>query len=560
MAWQGRGWGGRVLVGASVAVVVIAVGYPAVYGVMEGARWLTGGGRVGAVEGAVAGANSMVLLGRTVAYAVGISVLATLLAWPAAWGLWGRGGRGLEGARGRALTGLMAVPLLLPNYFAYAGWGLLRGPRTRIGDWLASGPAWRLDVAGKAIAVWGLGLWAWPLAMLVLWLGVRRVSGATLESLAVEGAPWWARARVIGRQVRGAWLAAVGVVTLVMLGSLVPLDVANVPTYSVTLLRLLSAHEEYQAAWVGAWPLVVIAVAAGWVVTSRLRPEPEAAPEEAAGSRSGPARWWRWCGAAVWGLSVVAPGALFVMNMREPPHGPTAASIVRLSAAFWREYGEAVVISAGTAAAVGAIVAVVSAAVWYGLSAVRGRGAPAVGRWTIRVMVVAGLTPGVLIGSVLRRAWDVPWGGVLAEWVGGTTAIVVLAHAARFGFVGALIGWWLSRQEAPEVRDLRAIDGADALRGWLGACGAPRWAGVAGAALGAAVLSFHEIEAAVQVSPPGAASLAQKLLEALHYARDERLAAGAVNLMGAGVVCAIVVGWMLSSARRERRSAGASRA
>jgi ABC-type spermidine/putrescine transport system permease subunit II len=71
-----------------------------------------------------------------------------------------------------------------------------------------------------------------------------------------------------------------------------------------------------------------------------------------------------------------------------------------------------------------------------------------------------------------------------------------------------------------------------------------------GAALTTAILSFHEIESTVIVWPPGRPNLAQEMLDALHFQRDERLGAAAVSLMGAGIVMAYVAAWLMLRAGR----------
>jgi ABC-type Fe3+ transport system permease subunit len=531
-----------------VVLVGVAVGHPAVVAAWRAAGWAWRGGGLSAIEPALVGWGAAALLGRTIVYAVLIGVIATALAWPAAWAL-----RTLP--RRSAWAALVMVPMLLPNYFAYAGWGLLRGPRTVVGDWLAGGPEWRLLLAGKAVAVVGLALWAWPLAALVLWPAARRVSGSMMDSLAADGAGRLARGAAVWAQVRGGAVASAGLVSLVMLGSLVPLDVAQVETYSIKLLLLLNRHPEPEAAWAGSWPLVgmMIAVAMAMPLGARQPREGDGDAYERTPSRVSP---WRLSAGMVWAMSVVAPMVLFVLNLREPPDMPTLRTIARFSAGFWRDSGEALRSSAWIGLWVAILGALMTAAAWFGFS--RSRGAGGVTRVCARVLIGSGLLPGVLVGSAISAAWVGETAGVgWLEWVGRGPAVVVLAHVARFGMVAAVAGWWLSRQESAEQRDLRRIDGAMGLRGWAGACAGAAWPGLIGAGLACGILSVHEIEASVQVRPPGVENLAQQLLDGLHYARDERLAAAAVNLMGLGIAAAWLAGWLVS---RGSRSGGANEA
>ena len=57
----------------------------------------------------------------------------------------------------------------------------------------------------------------------------------------------------------------------------------------------------------------------------------------------------------------------------------------------------------------------------------------------------------------------------------------------------------------------------------------------------------HEIEATVQLATPGSASIAQRLLDLLHYARDEDLCAGCITMLAGGTVAALAAGWLVSA-------------
>ena len=70
-------------------------------------------------------------------------------------------------------------------------------------------------------------------------------------------------------------------------------------------------------------------------------------------------------------------------------------------------------------------------------------------------------------------------------------------RAFRIGFVGALVGVWLAAIEPRTERDLRALDGALGVRGWIAASLPLQGGALIGTGLATAALSLHEIEAAV---------------------------------------------------------------
>lgn len=508
-----------------------------------------------------AGLGAARLLASTAAHAALIAAAATMLAWPVAWAV-GRAGRA---DRRLVLAAACAVPLLMPNYLAYAALNLLRAPRTALGDFLAVQEPWVSIAFGKTIAVVGLAIWAWPIALLVLAPAVQRLPRDTLDALELDGAGrFWPlrRTLVLASMLRGAVALAFLAVAVVMLGSAVPLHVAQIDTFATRLWLRLSLTTDPAAAWIGAWPLLVIAVLAAAGVCSRLGHGAHDAGDQYPSHSSAHRALPTIIGAcAVLAISVLLPLAMFIASLREPGEPWTLRTAMTMSAAFWRDTRDAVAAGAGAAAATGLLAGVIAALSWCALSAPgRRRHSAQIALVCVGLWIVAGLTPGVLVGSALAHAWvaglAAPLDTLLGGRITGSSAILVLAHGARFGIVAALVGWWLAALEPREQREMRLLDGATGARGWRLTRVTPAGIGaVGGAGLAAAALSLHEIEAAVMVQPPGLASLPQHLLEDLHFARDARLGAAAVNLIAAGVVLSGMAGWLVIRAGTgERRS------
>lgn len=516
-----------VFLGFIAAAVVL---WPAAYAVVQVMRGVAAHGEP------VGWAAPLVSFGRTLLWAGLIGVLSTAAAWPAAW----------ASRRMRARWfALLLVPMLMPSYLAYSGWGLLRAPGTPIGDWLLSGPNWRPILAGRVLAVGGLVLWAWPLAAVVLAIRLRRIDPALLDALRLDARSAWRRALVVVSISRGALAAAVGAVVLVMVGSAVPLHLAQIQTHAIVLWRLMdeSGPGEHWRVWAGAWPIAAVSLGVA-VFVGRALASTDAgqdAGEEGPRCEVGRHRWWpRWSGAlagAVWAASVLAPVALFIHSL------PAAASLLR----FWRFADEAIVTSAAVAAGVGCVGVIVACAAWLAFAErVSGRAAAV----CAGALVVAGLLPGVLVGSMMAAAWNA-WGPSRA--MADTAFVLVVGHTARFGFLAVLGGWWLARSEPSGLRDLMRLDGVGFGRGWLAARLPPGAGPLAGIGLGMAALSFHEIESAIVLQPPGTESFARLMLENLHFARMEALSAGALYAIGGGLGLALGAAWLLGKAHRLRR-------
>jgi ABC-type Fe3+ transport system permease subunit len=501
-------------------IAAASVGWPGAFVACRVAAGVAGGRDVASALAVDAG-----LLGKTVGIAAGIAAAATVIGWCAAWA-----GRGL-GARWFVL---MMLPLLLPSYLISSGWGLLRAPGTRLGDWLSAPGREALVIpAGYGLALLGMVLWAWPLAALLVSAILRRTDPDVFESLRMEPVGRWRYFGAVAWMTRGGLGAAFGAVLLVMLGSAVPLQIAQLDTYAIKLWLKLdeTGGAEHWRVWAAAWPLMAVAVLAGWFITTRLE------AESAAGSRGGEAptatgvRWAMVATGLVWMAAVAAPVIMFVMNLRG----------VKTLETFWRVTWRPLLGSAEIAGATAAIAAGIAGAMWMALAGCAG--ARLIGRVCLMVMLVAGLTPGVLIGSATAHAWR---SGAWMSAVADSSAVVVLAHVARFGFVAALAGWWLARTEPRELRDLRRLEAGSSLKGWLRGSMASQAGALGAAAIAVGMLSLHEIEAAVMLQPASSSGggFAWVMLQQLHFARTQELAAGMVYVIAGGLGMALVVVWL----------------
>jgi ABC-type spermidine/putrescine transport system permease subunit II len=151
--------------------------------------------------------------------------------------------------------------------------------------------------------------------------------------------------------------------------------------------------------------------------------------------------------------------------------------------------------------------------------------------------IVGGALPGVLVGSLVGRAWNTsPRLDLISQGI----PIVVFAHLARVGFLAILLGRWLAWTEPAETRDQCLLDGAHRGLGWFHASVRPRLFIALAGGVCAGALSLHEIEATNMVVPPGVPLLARKILSDLHFLRTQEMASGVLNVFGATAVLAVL--------------------
>jgi len=432
-----------------------------------------------------------------------IAALATLLGIAPAWAMC---------RAPRIWAPLIVAPMFLPSYAAYSGWGLIRSPGTSPAAFLAGASEEVALLVSYALAVGGLALWAWPIAALAIAARVYRIDPVLLDALRVAPVNWFARARMRLAFLRPALAIAWLIVFLLMLGSAVPLHVAQVETYAIALWIDLAIVPAPQVL-LSAWPLLLIGACAASVLAWRIDPRGSI---ERVGAAPFVGRLARAIALIVWLMSTVVPAALFLLiGLRNPSTGGYRFDAL---SRFWSELGVAMADSMLIATVTGLCGAVIALGVWMAVEA-RSRAA----RVAIWLFAVGALTPGILIGAAVQEAYSVPW----LRPIGDSFLAVVLAHIARFGVLGAIGGWWLALSQPRELRDLRRLaTGSTTIRNWWILTHPHSTVGILGIALMTGILSFHEIEAAIMVLPPGLESFPQRMLQLLHFQREDMLSAG----------------------------------
>lgn len=477
---------------------------------------------------------SVLLLLTSSAWALLIGVLATALAIPTAWWL---------SKQRTVLVPLVMTPLLLPPYLVFAALNLLRAPRTLMGDWLElvaqGGHDWVPLAAGRVLAVLALGLWAWPLAVLVVMAGVQGIDRASLEAARLDRGGF-RMAVLLGRMLCRPIVLAIGLVSLVMMGSAVPMHLAQTPTYSMRVWLEMMLSPGSPSAWLSAWPVAVVSGVGGIVVGRMLADSLERRGAHAQGSNR--ERASRWGGGiftvAIWLCGTALPLASLIGTADNLKSAPTVLSLH--SGAFRT--------SIGVALAVGVVSALLVAVAWRAFRGTN-RG---LARIALVLLIASALMPGVLVGG----AWLLATRGIGMEWLADSPVTVALAHLSRIAAWPVLIGAWLASREPLEERELRRVDGGGVF-GFLVLDWPVQWPALIGVALVAGAMSLHEIEATIMVQPAGVPGLSLTVLGFLHFNRlnDLAIVGGAISIAAMVLVMAgaAVAGRVL----RDSRSGGA---
>jgi len=514
------GWG---VVGGLVVVLVGVFGV-----VVFGAASAVGIDSI--VEGVgLIGDRGIGLLIRTVLIGGGIGVLAVLIGIPM--------GRGLMGTKRAWLWGVVLVPMWMPSYAIYGAMNLARAPDTVVGGWLVSyatsdeGHRWVAVWAGYLIGVVGMAVWGSVIGAVVMagGAGSARDRGIYRDMMELEPAGIFTRARVWVGLHRGALVRAWGVVSLVMLGSGVPLHLAQLETWSIGVWRALSERgvDGWGVVWVMGSPMVLIGLVGAWFVTRVTLRGATSRGMVGMGVEQESERRVGLVGAGlVWGLAVVVPMIVLSVSIDD----------WRVMGLFWSERGDAI----GHSVLIGCVVGLIGTGFAMGVAFVLGHSVKwvrGVGVVCVFASVAGALVPGVLVGAAVVQFGGQAGGlGVFGEVVGLLARVLV---------VGGIVGAVVAGRESGELLSQRWSLGGG-LVDWWGVHGRTGAVSCLGAGVLCGLLAVHEIEASVMITRAGVSTLSQGLLADLHYARLERLSAALLNLMGVAMVVAVVGGMLMN--------------
>ncbi len=504
---------GWIAPGASLAVWVAAVGFPAL-----AVPGLLSAGSATDVEVRHAGA----LLATSCIWAAAVAVAAMIAGWAP--------GRLLGRAVGRRwsmpLAALLLAPVCLPAYVIFYAWWQSWPADSALFRWAVETDRVQLV---KAVTLFvGFVSWSWPLAAWCVAGQAADTPRWRQEILELDGAgPLRRLADRLRSDGRGLALGGL-IVFLFVFNNTTSFDVAQFFTFGYELKAIDALNAPPRAILAAALPAMAVA-AAGAAIVWRLLGRSGAAAMPIRTGR--PTRAGAAATATLWVLTAALPVGLFLRNL-----GPEASVET-----FVRLYGTDLVNTIVIAVACGIVAAMVTvglAAAWQDhRPGVRGLAtAQAIG-W-----LLAGLVPGTIVGIALEAAYNRPG---LDGLVYTNPAILVLGYVARFGFIAALLARWLTLREPTVLADMRRLDGADDLFGYLKATW-PRLLAAAGAAFAVvAVLSMSELSVSARLQPRGFNTIAGAVLNAVHYQRPDTVMLAVVALIGLGLTAgfAAVAGW-----------------
>jgi len=461
---------------------------------------------------------------RSFGLSAAIAAAAVLLGWIP--------GRLLGTCRTRKdlLLLLLLMPLVLPRYVLYYAWTLMLSPTTTLGAYLSGKP----DLArfvGTFSSSLVLILWYWPLAALLIAQGWRSIDKSIRDCASLDADGFGIFRKITLPLLLRPVLLAFSVCFVLSLSEFATFHLAGISTVGTELAVLyeLTGSEGYLVRT--AWPVVIAASLLAIALGKSSRSwTPGAA---SLGTAEFESHKWRWIVLlGLIGISLIVPLALLISNM-------TDTQALRQ---FLRLHTDEL----GFSLAIAVVAAGMAYFIAFGaLSLDRpGRGGfckllSLILRTTI---FLAMFVPASLVAvSMLKTlaVCNVP-PAIRQGWY-----LVSAGQAGRFAGVALILLLLTRYAHEKRLSEMAALDGASRFKTWWYVHLPHTWPLFVGTFILIVMLGITELSATMVLLPAGLPNFAQRLLNQMHYARDQQVIASCMVLICLFIVLAVIVVLML---------------
>lgn len=495
----------------------------------------------------------MASLSRSLALAALVAAVAVVLGW---WP-----GRLLGTCRrhGVLLLALLLMPLVLPRYVLYYAWTLLLSPTTVLGAALAARPQLARFV-GTLTSTGVLVGWHWPVAALVLAQGWRGIDGRVWEHARLEARPGQVFRYVTLPLVSRSVGLAFAVCFVLTLSEFATFHLAGVETVGTELAVLYELAGSTAPVARAAWPVAALALGAAVVLTRASR---QWHATGQAGHRVARSRFGWFVLAGLLAASLAAPIALMVANVT------SLEPFRRFLTLHLDELGWSLA-TAALAATLAYLVALAGAPSSMGVPPViagkpvlsKAEGMPVLrcphGHTTSVRLLMAGslflamFLPASLLAVSLLKLLAVSGtpARVRQAWIW-----VSVGQAARFAGLAYVLLLLTRYPDRQRLSEMASLDGASPARAWWHVHLPQVWPVQVGTFLLVLMFSFTELSATMVLLPAGLPNFAQRLLNQMHYARDQQVIASCLILVALFIALAAVAVVLLRGGRTRRLTA-----
>jgi ABC-type Fe3+ transport system permease subunit/sugar lactone lactonase YvrE len=465
---------------------------------------------------------------RSFALSAAIAAAAVLLGWVPGQLI------GTYRAHRDLLLLILLLPLVLPRYVLYYAWTLILSPTTALGAYLSGRP----DLA-RFIGIFSsslvLILWYWPLAALLIGQGWRNIDRSIRDSASLDADGFGIFKKITLPLLARPLLLAFSVCFVLSLSEFATFQLAGIRTIGTELAVLyeLTGSESYLAR--AAWPVMAAALLLAVVLGKSSRSWiTQADSVETAQVES---QRWQWLMLlALIGISLLAPLALLVGNMTD-----TQA----LQQFFMLHPDEL-----SWSLAISAVAAGMAYLIAFGALSLERSGKGKLCRllsfiFRTTIFLVMFVPASLVAVSLLKMlaVCNVP-PTVRQGWY-----LVSAGQAGRFAGVALILLLLTRYAHEKQLSEMASLDGASRFKTWWYVHLPHTWPLFIGTFILIVMLGVTELSATMVLLPAGLPNFAQRLLNQMHYARDQQVIASCLVLIFVFVILAAIIVLLLRLTR-----------
>ncbi|MHC4126120.1 MAG: ABC transporter permease, partial [Planctomycetota bacterium] len=440
-------------------------------------------------------------------------------------------------ARKDLLLLLLLMPLVLPRYVLYYAWMLLLSPTTRLGTYL-SGRGELARFIGSFSSSSVLILWYWPLAALLIAQGWRNIDRQIWDCASLDADGFQMFKRITLPLLARPLLLAFSVCFVLSLSEFATFHLAGIQTIGTELAVLyqLTGSESYliRAAWPVSAVALILAIVLGkssrsWMLHSSV------------GTIKFESQRWRWIVLIILiGVSLIAPLGLLISNMTD----------VQVFKQFFKLHLDELAWSLIIAATAAGMAYLIS----FGALILERTGKINRARRVISLIVRTAIflvmfVPASLVAVSLLKmlsVCNVPV-SLRQSWF-----IVSTGLAGRFTGVALILMLLVRYSHQQQASEMASLDGASRFKIWWYVHLPHTWPVFVGTFILIVMFSITELSATLVLLPAGLPNFAQRLLNQMHYARDQQVIASCLAMICLFLVLTAVLVLLLRMIRIRR--------
>jgi ABC-type Fe3+ transport system permease subunit/DNA-binding beta-propeller fold protein YncE len=425
------------------------------------------------------------------------------------------------------LFGLL-LPLVLPRYVLYYTWTLLTSPTTALGAYLSGRTELARFTAAISCAVVFI-MWYWPLAALLLAQGWRKIDRQLWDSAAIDANRFETFGKITLPLLGRAIFLAYSVCFVLSVSDFATFHLAGVSTIGTELAVLYELTGSEAALARAAWPVAVIALIAALAV-GKTTSTWSLVSSPVGHAKFKPAKWQLSVLFTLIGISLLTPILILVGNIQD------TQAFRQFFTLHLDEFAWSLAIAAVAALTAFIIaLAVLSLEKHKLLSLIAGTS----------LFFIMFIPPSLFAVALLKTLifFNAPV-SVSQSWY-----VVSAGQAGQFAGI-ALILILLSRHaHEKDLSEMASLDGASQIQIFRYIYLPQTWPLFLGGFILIMMFSVIELSATMILLPAGLPNFAQRLLNQMHYARDQHVIVSCLALIGTFAVLAAVVVLLLRTLR-----------